>query len=97
VFVAVCRLELDIPAAESLKDKRAVLQSVMARVRNQFHVAIAEVENQEIWNAAVLGISAISNNGAHAREVLDNVVRFIERLRMDADVGAVEFELLQAL
>jgi hypothetical protein len=69
----------------------------MSRVRNQFHVAIAEVEDQERWARAVLGISTISNNGQYARQVLEGVVRFIEGLRMDADVGSVEFDVLQAL
>jgi uncharacterized protein YlxP (DUF503 family) len=90
-------LELDIPAANSLKDKRSVLQSVMSRVRNQFHVAIAEVEAQERWGNAVLGMSTVSNNATHAQQVLEEVVRFVERLRLDADVGAVEFDVLQAL
>jgi uncharacterized protein YlxP (DUF503 family) len=90
-------LELDIPTASSLKDKRSVLQSVLTRVRNHFRVAIAEVEAQEHWGRAVLGLSTVSNNATHARQVLEEVVRFVEHLRMDADVGAVEFEVLQAL
>ncbi len=97
MYVAVCRLELEIPAAASLKDKRRVLQSVISRVRNKFRVALAEVDAQEQWGHAVLGISTVSNNGGHARQVLGEVVRFIEGLRMDADVGAVDFEILEAL
>lgn len=97
MFVAVCRLEIDIPSATSLKDKRRVLHSVISRVRNQFHVAIAEIDANERWTSAVLGIATVSNNATHARQVLEEVVRFIERLRMDAEVRAVDFDVLQAL
>jgi uncharacterized protein YlxP (DUF503 family) len=60
-------------------------------------VAIAEVEAQEQWDLAVLGLSTVSNNATYARQVLEEIVRFAEGLRVDADVGAVEFEILQAL
>jgi uncharacterized protein len=97
MFVAVCRLEVSIPGAFSLKDKRQVLQSMMTRVRNRFPVAIAEVEDQELWNSAVLGLTVVSNSGGHAREVLEKTVRFLENARLDAEIGAVEFDVLQTL
>lgn len=96
MFVAVCRVELHIPA-DSLKDKRSVVQSITRRVVNQFRVSIAEVESLQSWNLAVLGIAAVANDGGHAREVVNRVVRFIERARMDADVGAVEFDVIPVL
>jgi uncharacterized protein len=97
VYVGVCRVELDIPAAESIKDKRAVLQSTMVRVRNKFRVSIAEVDAQDHWRTAVLGIAAVSNDAIHARQVLDRVVQFLEHARLDADVGVVDIEILDAL
>jgi uncharacterized protein YlxP (DUF503 family) len=97
MFVAACRLEVSIPGAFSLKDKRQVLQSLTSRVRKQFPIAIAEIEDQELWNAAVLGMAVVSNNGSHAREVLEKTVRFLENARLDAEIGTVEFDLLQTL
>jgi uncharacterized protein len=96
MFVALCRVEVDIPGAFSLKDKRQVLQSIMSRVRNQFHISIAEVEAQETWNMAVLGLAVVSNQAGHAQEVLENVVRYLERARLDAEIGAVAFDVVQA-
>jgi uncharacterized protein len=95
MFVAVCRLEVSIPGAFSLKDKRQVLQSMISRVRNQFPVAIAEIEDQELWNVAVLGMAVVSNQGGHAREVLEKAVRFLENSRLDAEIGAVDFDVVQ--
>jgi len=97
VFVGVCRLELHIPAARSLKEKRAVVQSVTSRIRNQYRVSIAEIEALDTWNLAVLGIAVVSNEAGHAREVIDHVVSFVDRVRMDAEAGAVDIDVIEAL
>jgi uncharacterized protein YlxP (DUF503 family) len=97
MFVALARIEIHIPDAASLKDKRRVLQSVSKRLRNQFPVSVAEIEAQEQWGLAVLGIAVVSGSGGHAREVVDAAVRFIDRARIDAEVGAVEVDVIQAL
>ena len=97
MFVAVCRLELHIAMASSLKDKRAVVQSTVSRVRAKFPVSIAEVEALSNLNVAVLGIAALSNEAGHALHVVEAVVRHVERLRLDAEVGHVDYETLVAL
>jgi len=96
MIVGVCRVELDIPAAESLKDKRRVVQSTLTRVRSRFQVSIAEVEAQEQWRTAVLGIAAVSNEGAHARDLLERIVRFLEGARMDAEVISADYDAFPA-
>ena len=96
MFVAVARIELHIAESSSLKDKRRVLQSVSKRLQNEFRVAVAEVDAQEQWGLAVLGVAAVSESGGHAREVIDAAVRFVERTRLDADIGAVDVDVLQA-
>lgn len=96
MFVALGRVELHIPSARSLKDKRRVVQSVATRVRNQFRVAISEVEAAENWNLAVLGIAAVSNQAGHAQDVVDHVIRYLDTTRLDADVGAVERDMVSA-
>jgi hypothetical protein len=94
MIVAVCRVELDIPAAESLKDKRQVLQSTITRIRNRFQISVAEVEAQEQWRTAVLGMAVVSNEGGYARDLLERVVRFLDGARMDAEVTSVAYDLL---
>ncbi|HZT05580.1 MAG TPA: DUF503 domain-containing protein [Chloroflexota bacterium] len=97
MFVGVSRLELHIPAARSLKDKRGIVQSLTTRIRNQFPVSVAEIEALDDWNLAVLGMAVVSNNGGHARDVIDRVVAYLDRARMDADPGEVAVEVLSAL
>jgi uncharacterized protein YlxP (DUF503 family) len=96
MFVAVARVDLHIPAAASLKDKRGVVQSVSKRLANQFPVSIAEVSAQEQWGLAVLGIAVASGSPAHAREVIEAVLHTLERMRLDAEVGAVEIDVIAA-
>ena len=94
MIVGACRIELRLPENQSLKGKRQVVKSLIARVQRQFGVAIAEVEAQDRWQLAVLGVSCVSSSGQHARSVLDNVVAYIEGSRLDAEVREVEVELL---
>src|SRR6266480_1723985 len=93
MFIAVARVDVHVPAAESLKDKRRVVQSITTRVRAQFRVAIAEVDAVENHHLAVLGLAAVSNESGHAREVMDRVVRYLDTARLDADIGAVEIDV----
>ncbi|MEA2461845.1 MAG: uncharacterized protein QOH90_2022 [Actinomycetota bacterium] len=80
MFIGVARFDLFIPASRSLKDKRQVLRSVTQNVRNKFSVAIAEVDHQELWQRAALGVSCISASVSHCREVLEEVERTVGRV-----------------
>ena len=93
MIVGVSQITLHLPGCHSLKDKRQIIKSVTARVRHQFEVAIAEVEDQDRWQIAKLGISCISNSGQHAGEILGHVQRFIEETRPDIIVTNTETEI----
>jgi uncharacterized protein YlxP (DUF503 family) len=97
VFVAAARVEIHIPESSSLKDKRRVIQSVSKRLRNEFPVSVAEIEAQEQWGLAVLGLAVVSGSASHAREVLDAALRHAERARLDAEIGAVDIDVIQVL
>lgn len=71
-----------------------MLKSLMARIRNQFEVAIAEVEEQDRWQIAKLGMSCVSNSKPHADEVLAHVRRYIEETRPDVILSNSETELM---
>jgi uncharacterized protein len=94
MFIGVGQITLHLPDSQSLKDKRQIIKSVMARVRNRFEVAIAEVEEQERWQIAVLGVSCVSNSRLHAEEILERVRRFIEETRPDIIVSNFETEMI---
>ena len=77
MHVATLRVELLIPNAYSLKDKRKAVRSVIDRLRHRFRVAAAEVDANEIHNLAVLGFASVSNDPRHAAEILGKVLEFL--------------------
>src|SRR5687767_5345246 len=87
MVLGVCRLQLLLPDNHSLKGKRSVVQSVVAQVRRKFNVAIAEVEDQDAWQVAGLGLVVVSANGRHADRMMAEIVDFLEA-RVNAEGGA---------
>jgi uncharacterized protein YlxP (DUF503 family) len=79
MFIGVGRLELRIPASGSLKSKRQVVKGITGGVRAKFNVAVAEVDHQELWQRASIGVACISESGFHAEKMLREVERFVSR------------------
>ncbi|MHC1578755.1 MAG: DUF503 domain-containing protein [Dehalococcoidia bacterium] len=77
MHVSVCEIELRLPENHSLKGKRQVIQSMIARLQNKFKVSVAEVDSQDLWQLATLGVACVSNHRRHADETLANVVKFV--------------------
>src|SRR5437588_12865259 len=75
MVVGVLRLTLYIHGASSLKDKRQVLRKVVDRLRARFNVSVAEVGEQDIWQTAVVGVTAVANDRSFVNQVLDKCVR----------------------
>ena len=92
--VGVSRITLHLPGCHSLKDKRQVIRSVTARIRQQFEVAIAEVDEQDLWQIAELGVSCVGNSSRHIDAVLGRVQHFIEETRPDVVVTNTEHEII---
>lgn len=93
MFVCVSRVTLEIPAAGSLKAKRQVLRRVTDRVKAKFNVAVAEVEDNDVLNRAVIAMSVVGNARAHVNEMMDKIFQYIEDMYV-APVSAREFEIL---
>jgi uncharacterized protein YlxP (DUF503 family) len=94
--VGVCRLTLRLPENGSLKGKRQVVRSLTTRLRNKFNVAAAEVEDNDRWQIATIGVTCVSNDARHAREMLDRLVAFVQHTRLDAELLESEIEVSQA-
>jgi uncharacterized protein YlxP (DUF503 family) len=62
-----------------LKEKRQVVKSILDRVRSQFNVSAAEVDDMDIWKSAGLAFSAVSNDSAHVRGLLQKVLNHLQR------------------
>jgi uncharacterized protein YlxP (DUF503 family) len=78
--VGLLTLELHIPDAQSLKDKRQVLRSLKDKLRREFNVAVAELEHQDTWQRSVVGVVTIANEEKHVAEVLQKVLEEADRI-----------------
>lgn len=88
ITIAV-KITIRIPYAQSLKEKRQVAKSLIARTRNKFNVSIAEVAAQDIHQTLILGAALVSCSHTHAQNMLDEMLRFLE-LHLDGDILSVE-------
>jgi uncharacterized protein YlxP (DUF503 family) len=93
MVIGAARVELRIHGARSLKEKRGVVRSVVRRVRNRFNAAVVEVDGQDTWQRAVLGLSVVALDGGTARSLLERIVDFVEDLHL-AEVVDQEAEVL---
>jgi len=73
------------------------LKPIIARVKNRFNVSIAEIDDQELWQLATLGICCVSNNSRYTNEVLSKIVDFVVNGRFEVEILNYEIELLPAL
>lgn len=70
-------MDLRLPASGSLKAKRHVIKGLTGGIRAKFPVAIAEVDHQDLWQRATLGVSCISESAFHAERMLREIERFV--------------------
>ena len=73
------RLELHLPASDSLKAKRSVLNRVKERVRSGFNASVAEVDYQDLWQRAALGVAIVGSAPGALDNVLRDILRAVER------------------
>jgi uncharacterized protein YlxP (DUF503 family) len=92
--VGVCKVSLRLPENMSLKGKRQVLKSITSRVRHKFNVAVAEVDDNDVWQLATIGICCVSNNRRHTNQVLSKVVDFVVNGRFDVEILDYEIEII---
>jgi uncharacterized protein len=70
-------VDLRLPAAHSLKDKRAVVKTILDGARRRYQVAAAETDRQDKWQRAELAFAAVASSRTHADNVIDGVERFV--------------------
>ncbi len=79
MVVGIVRVELHLPGAHSLKDKRQVVRSMKERIRERVHASVAEVEFQELWQRAALGIAVVATDGGQVREMLQSARHIVDQ------------------
>lgn len=94
VHVAVALLELHLPAARSLKEKRRVVKSVVEKTHARWRVSIAETDHHDLHQRAQIGIAAVHASPAHLEELMERLRGRLDEV-WEAQVVRWEWELLE--
>jgi hypothetical protein len=78
--VGLLTLEIHLPEAHSLKDKRQVVRKLKERLRARFNVAVAELDHQDLWQRATVGVVSLANETPHVGQVLEAAAAEAERI-----------------
>ena len=76
--IAVITFRLHAPWVHSLKEKRMIVKSIVARLQSKFHVSAAEIGEQDTHQIIVIGVAAIVPHNAMADSVMDEISLFVE-------------------
>lgn len=90
MLVALARFDLRIPACGSLKEKRHVVKTLSNAIRSTFNVSVAEVDHHDLWQRTALAVAAAAGEGFHAKRVLHEVEKLVERW---AEVELIDVEV----
>ncbi len=90
MVVGIATMKLYLPDSHSLKDKRGVVKSVVHRLRNKFNVSVAEVDQNDIWKNAAIGVAVVSNDKEIVERTLASIDKFVVE---DGRVEVLAFEV----
>ncbi|HHZ01751.1 MAG TPA: DUF503 domain-containing protein [Tissierellia bacterium] len=78
MIVCTCEIEILIYEANSLKEKRKVIKSIIERIKSKYNVSVAEVGFNELWNRSLIGLAVVSNNKNLCESAINKIISFIE-------------------
>ena len=82
MVVGLLQVEVHLPRAQSLKDKRSVIKSLKDQLRGRFNIAVAEVEANDTWQRATVGVSTIGDTRTYVDRILTEVTEWIRATRL---------------
>lgn len=93
MIIGTATVELAIPGNDSLKGKRSVVKSLLARLHREFNISAAEVGANDAWQSSVIGLACVANSTQHVHKVLSRAIQAMERWRLDADIVDYQIEV----
>ena len=94
MFVGLLTMDIHVPGAASLKDKRSVVKGLKDRIRARFNVSVCESsETSDLWQRALIGVASVSSEKSHAGEALDKVAELV-RSNPDLDILDYTVEII---
>ena len=78
MIIGTCEIEIIIYEANSLKEKRHVIKSIIERIKARFNASVAEVDYNDLWNRSVIGVAVVSNKKTLCEEMISKIIDFID-------------------
>lgn len=78
MIIATITFKLHAPWVHSLKEKRMIVKSILAKLQTRFHVSVAEIDEQDTHQIIVIGVAAIVPHNAQADSLMESISRFVE-------------------
>lgn len=92
MYICVLKIRLHLFAAQSLKEKRSCIKSIIRKVQNKFAIAIAEVGDHELWQSSLLGGAIVANNSRYLEREMEKVLALIEQ-NTEIEVMEIQHEI----
>jgi uncharacterized protein YlxP (DUF503 family) len=92
--IGLLTIHLRIPGCASLKEKRSQIKPLLARLHREFNISVAEIDYQDQWQSALIGITLVSNDGKHTERTLRKVVTWIEKHQPHLFIVEEDIELI---
>jgi uncharacterized protein YlxP (DUF503 family) len=70
------------------------VRSVAQRIRNKFHVSVAEVADNDTWQIATIGVACVSNEASQCERMINEIVDYVRDSRLDAELLDVDSEVI---
>jgi uncharacterized protein YlxP (DUF503 family) len=93
MIIGTCIVDLHLPGNGSLKGKRSILKPLLARLRKEYNIAVAEVNYHDVWQSSQIALVTVSNDVGHVQRLLEQAVRWIEKHRPDLNVVDWQIEV----
>ncbi|MCI9259132.1 MULTISPECIES: DUF503 domain-containing protein [Romboutsia] len=90
--IIVMKVTLRVDWAHSLKEKRMVVKSIIAKLQNKFNISVGEIENQDIHNLITIGIASIALDAKVCDSTIEHIINYIEDIT-DAEIINIEQEI----
>ncbi|MDO5455403.1 MAG: DUF503 domain-containing protein [Eubacteriales bacterium] len=90
--IAAMTFRLRAPWVHSLKEKRMIVKSLIAKIRNRYHVSAAEIDEQDAHQSIVIGVAAIVPHNAIADSLMEDISLFVEE-NTEAEIINEEWEI----
>jgi len=92
--VGLLSLQIHLADCHSLKEKRARVKPILHRLHREFNVSTAELDYNDIWKDALLGIACVSNDSTFIRQVFQEIQHFVQRTWPDVEIVDERIEIL---